>query len=217
MDPGSICFSRGKRPRLGSSWWHPWTVSHPTGQGSRLAGRPSSGAHKAWASCRVLCGVYIQAHAAVSRTEGPCPCHRQQPTQAYSGFKCLTPLSLQWRKFSAFVDLMRTLGPWGVQGHPHLRGLKGPGLWDHHRAPAELMSCVARGWTGGQQGWPCLPHTNRFRGTEAPSKPFSGELPQGLRGVRWGGRGSWGSTASTVQECGPGRPNGLVLQEKWQI
>lgn len=50
-------------------------------------------------------------------------------------------------------------------------------------------------------------------GWKPPAVPSQGSLPGH-------GEASWGSTTPpypTYQECGPGLPDGLVFQEKWQL
>ena len=59
---------------------------------SRAGLPPSPGAPRAWAACGASAEICLPAHAAVSRTEGPCPRHWQRHTEAHSSLESLAPL-----------------------------------------------------------------------------------------------------------------------------
>lgn len=109
-------------------------------------------------------------------------------TEAHSGFESLAPLRPPVEKVLCFRGPVRTPGPGDIRGHPHLRGLEGPALWDCHGA-ADLGAQLVSGLVGSEAA-PASPMLTGS-GEEKPQQALLGGLPQGLREV---GRGPAGAT-----------------------
>lgn len=124
-------------------------------------------------------------------------------TEAHSGFESLAPLRPPVEKVLCFRGPVRTPGPGDIRGHPHLRGLEGPALWDCHGA-ADLGAQLVSGLVGSEAA-PASP-TLTGSGEEKPQQALlGGASPRPQRG----GEGPrWGNTASAMQECDPGRRMG---------
>lgn len=144
----------------------------------------------------------LQAHAAVSRTGGPCPRHRpqtQRPTQASS---LSLPFGLQWRKFSASEGLRGRWGP-GASGVTPVSGaLRGPlsGTFTEPRHSA------------GSQAAPASPTLTGSGEQKPPASPSRGSFPKASE--RWRGA-LLGQHSLYYAGVRPRASDGLVLQQKW--
>lgn len=165
----------------------PSTASRPTGQGSRLARHPRPGPHGAWASHQVLCGDAPESPRSRQHDRRPVSLPLAADTEAHSGFESLAPLRPPVEKVLCFRGPVRTLRPRDIRGHPHLRGLEDPALWDLHGA-VELGAQLVSGPVGSKAA-PASPALAGSGEQKPPASPSRGGFPKASE--RWGGAPLW--------------------------